>query len=191
MSSSSTANSSDTVKRGSLFSRIFSVSDQFVNYYYYHQSPTNQMIHFVFVPVIALSLIMLCFKVDLQHVDTVRWLIVDVLKLSSEWCNLAVLVSAVLMVYYLILDRIAGFLLSLEFFGMVVLSHYFHLRWIHSPSTYYWFAVIIQVIGWATQFYGHYLEGKRPALIDNVFQIFIAPLFVLFELLFCWVFVWI
>lgn len=108
MSSSSTANSSDTVKRGSLFSRIFSVSDQFVNYYYYHQSPTNQMIHFVFVPVIALSLIMLCFKVDLQHVDTVRWLIVDVLKLSSEWCNLAVLVSAVLMVYYLILDRIAG-----------------------------------------------------------------------------------
>jgi uncharacterized membrane protein YGL010W len=27
-------------------------------------------------------------------------------------------------------------------------------------------------------------EGKRPALVDNVFQIFIAPLFVLFEVLF-------
>jgi len=67
---------------------------------------------------------------------------------------------------------------------MLFLSHYLQGYWLDTPSTYYWFAAIVQIIGWAFQFYGHYLEGKRPALVDNIFQIAIAPLFVLFELLF-------
>jgi uncharacterized membrane protein YGL010W len=38
--------------------------------------------------------------------------------------------------------------------------------------------------GWIIQLIGHYFEGKRPALADNVMQIFNAPLFLTVEVLF-------
>lgn len=38
--------------------------------------------------------------------------------------------------------------------------------------------------GWIIQFLGHAFEGKRPALLDNVMQIFNAPLFLTVEILF-------
>jgi uncharacterized membrane protein YGL010W len=31
------------------------------------------------------------------------------------------------------------------------------------------------------QFLGHHYEGKRPALIDNIFQAFIGPMFLVAE----------
>lgn len=37
--------------------------------------------------------------------------------------------------------------------------------------------------GWIIQLIGHYFEGKRPALADNILQIFNAPLFLTLEIL--------
>ncbi len=39
------------------------------------------------------------------------------------------------------------------------------------------------VVGWALQFLGHHYEGKRPALIDNLFQGFIGPMFLMAEVM--------
>jgi uncharacterized membrane protein YGL010W len=38
--------------------------------------------------------------------------------------------------------------------------------------------------GWAVQLVGHGFEGRRPALADNILQIFNAPLFLTTEVLF-------
>jgi uncharacterized membrane protein YGL010W len=47
-----------------------------------------------------------------------------------------------------------------------------------------WIAfVALFVGGWALQFLGHHYEGKRPALIDNLFQGFIGPMFLVAEAL--------
>jgi uncharacterized membrane protein YGL010W len=35
--------------------------------------------------------------------------------------------------------------------------------------------------GWVLQFPGHFHEGRRPALIDNIFQGFIGPMFLAAE----------
>ena len=35
--------------------------------------------------------------------------------------------------------------------------------------------------GWILQFVGHHYEGKRPALLDNIFQGFIGPMFLVAE----------
>ncbi len=40
------------------------------------------------------------------------------------------------------------------------------------------------VLGWALQLFGHYLEGNRPALLGNLLQIFIAPIYLAAELAF-------
>ncbi len=38
--------------------------------------------------------------------------------------------------------------------------------------------------GWIIQLIGHAFEGRRPALVDNLLQVFNAPLFLLVEVLF-------
>jgi uncharacterized membrane protein YGL010W len=38
--------------------------------------------------------------------------------------------------------------------------------------------------GWILQLVGHVFEGRRPALADNLFQIFIAPIFLCAEIFF-------
>ena len=45
------------------------------------------------------------------------------------------------------------------------------------------FAVLF-VGGWILQFVGHVYEGRRPALTDNLFQIFVAPIFLVAEAFF-------
>jgi uncharacterized membrane protein YGL010W len=46
-----------------------------------------------------------------------------------------------------------------------------------------WFAVLF-VGGWILQLVGHVYEGRRPALTDNLFQIFVAPIFLCAEIFF-------
>jgi uncharacterized membrane protein YGL010W len=45
------------------------------------------------------------------------------------------------------------------------------------------FAVLF-VGGWILQLVGHVFEGRRPALADNLFQIFVAPIFLCAEVFF-------
>ncbi|MFZ5779574.1 MAG: DUF962 domain-containing protein [Pseudomonadota bacterium] len=40
---------------------------------------------------------------------------------------------------------------------------------------------VLFVGGWILQFLGHHYEGRRPALMDNVFQAFIGPMFLVAE----------
>ncbi|HEY6717027.1 MAG TPA: Mpo1-like protein, partial [Reyranella sp.] len=45
-----------------------------------------------------------------------------------------------------------------------------------------WMAFIALFVGgWALQFVGHHYEGKRPALLDNIFQAFNGPMFLTAE----------
>src|SRR5215216_650167 len=45
-----------------------------------------------------------------------------------------------------------------------------------------WIAFIALFVGgWVLQFLGHHYEGKRPALMDNIFQAFIGPMFLVAE----------
>jgi uncharacterized membrane protein YGL010W len=45
-----------------------------------------------------------------------------------------------------------------------------------------WIAFLVLFVGgWVLQFLGHHYEGKRPALLDNIFQAFIGPMFLVAE----------
>ncbi len=46
-----------------------------------------------------------------------------------------------------------------------------------------WFGVLF-VGGWILQLVGHVYEGRKPALADNLFQIFVAPIFLAAEVFF-------
>jgi uncharacterized membrane protein YGL010W len=49
-----------------------------------------------------------------------------------------------------------------------------------------WIAFALAFVGgWVFQLVGHVFEGKRPALVDNLFQALIGPMFLMAE-----IFVW-
>src|SRR5215831_13513972 len=77
-----------------------------------------------------------------------------------------------------------------HFFGvpLVTFSLFLFLGWFRFvdpkvlPITAAIFGVAF-VLGWIIQLAGHAMEGRRPALADNILQVFNAPLFLTVEAL--------
>jgi uncharacterized membrane protein YGL010W len=57
------------------------------------------------------------------------------------------------------------------------------IAWQGALAGWAWFGVLF-VGGWILQLVGHVFEGRRPALADNLFQIFVAPIFLAAEVFF-------
>lgn len=73
--------------------------------------------------------------------------------------------------------------MTIEFVAFYMGANYLEKN-ILTSSNFLITCILIQVVAWGVQFIGHGIEGKRPALVDNLFQIFIAPIFVMLEYLF-------
>ena len=140
-----------------------SLEDQMSFYAAYHQDARNKATHFVGVPVIVLSLMI-----------PLSWL-------RFEGLTAAMVVTVVLLAYYLALDVWLGLAMcvlmgALLWIGQLIADQGALAGWI-------WFGVLF-VGGWILQLVGHVFEGRKPALADNLFQIFVAPIFLCAELFF-------
>jgi uncharacterized membrane protein YGL010W len=146
---------------------VKTLEDQMSFYAAYHQDARNKATHFAGVPLIAFSLMI-----------PLGWLRVDV---GGFALSAALVVTAVLLLYYLVLDVPLG-LAMVAVFGLML--------WAAEPLTQAsftvslgWFLALF-VGGWALQLWGHVFEGRKPALVDNLFQIFVAPIFLAAEVFF-------
>jgi len=133
----------------------------------YHQDARNKATHFIGVPLIAFSLMI-----------PLGWLRADV---GGFALSAALAVTVVLLLYYLVLDIPLG-LAMVAVFGLML--------WAAEPLSLAplavglgWFLVLF-IGGWALQLWGHAFEGRKPALVDNLFQIFVAPIFLAAEVFF-------
>jgi uncharacterized membrane protein YGL010W len=143
------------------------LEEQMGFYAAYHQDSRNKATHFVGVPAIMLSLFI-----------PLAWLRID---LGGLTLSAAMLFAGAVVVYYLILDVPLGL-------AMLALSAL--LVWLGGliaaqglASGWAWFAALF-VGGWILQLVGHGFEGRKPALTENLFQIFVAPLFLVAEVFF-------
>ena len=140
-----------------------SLEDQMSVYAAYHQDARNKATHFIGVPVIVLSLMI-----------PLSWL-------RIEPVSAAMVITAALLAYYLVLDVWLGLAMcvvmgALLWLGQALASQGTLAGWI-------WFGVLF-VGGWILQLVGHVFEGRKPALADNLFQIFVAPIFLAAEVYF-------
>ena len=143
------------------------LEDQMSFYAAYHQDPRNKATHFIGVPAIAFSLMV-----------PLGWLRADVGGFALSG---ALVVAAVLVLYYLMLDLPLGLALAGMFALMLWAAEPLSRAPLATSAT--WFLVLF-VGGWALQLWGHVYEGRRPALVDNLFQIFVAPIFLAAEAFF-------
>ena len=76
--------------------------------------------------------------------------------------------------------------LNTTFAGPPRLNHEYFDRFSSNKTKLFLYTISFFILSWVAQFIGHYIEGKRPALVDNLSQAFIdAPLFSMDYLLIC------
>ncbi len=137
------------------------------SYASYHQHPHTKITHYVGVPLIVFSIMIFLgfFRLSMIGVFSV---------------SLACLGTIALLAYYLKLE----WRLALSLTPVLLLFLWLaHLISANGPTTgSFWTFIIFFVGGWAAQLVGHFVfEKNRPALMDNIWQVLIAPLFLVAE----------
>ena len=136
-------------------------------YLQYHRNTWNKLTHFVGVPILIFSLLI-----------PLGWIRLSIAGVEVTGAHVFV---AVVLVYYFMLDVPLALAMTLFIGCMIYLADKVSLLPIMQGAL--WFVATF-VGGWIVQLVGHVFEGRKPALVDNFFQIFIAPLFLMAEVFF-------
>jgi len=129
--------------------------DTLINHYgESHTNPTNELIHFVAIPLIMLSL---C----------------GMLYAASPWVLYAFLAAS--FVYYARLSVV--FLITMLVWSAVML-------WIIQGlgDRLLTTSIAVFIAAWIFQFVGHKIEGKKPSFFEDIQYLWVGPLFVLSRL---------
>lgn len=117
-----------------------------------HLDHTNEIIHFVCVPLIVLSLLGLV------------WSVHPVLAVAAT--------LAALFYYFRLSPPFAAGMLAMSVAMLGLLS-------LMPAGTVLPLSIAIFVLAWIGQFIGHKIEGKKPSFLDDLRFLLIGPLFVL------------
>lgn len=144
-----------------------SLEEQMAFYAAYHRDARNKATHFVGVPAIMLAILI-----------PLAWVRLDAGGISI---TAAILLAAAVLAYYFFLDVPLALAMLVVISLMIWLAE--TIAALGPGPGWAWFGVLF-VGGWAFQLAGHAFEGRRPALADNLFQIFVAPIFLAAEVFF-------
>ena len=139
---------------------------QLASYAAVHRDWRNKTTHFVGIPIIVFSLLLV---LSLARFELG----------GRDWTlSLAVAIAAVLgwMALDLGIGLVMGLIMAVAWFAAEALAGA-----LGSASSVWMAFIVLFVGGWGLQFLGHHYEGKRPALLDNIFQAFIGPMFLVAE----------
>jgi uncharacterized membrane protein YGL010W len=147
--------------------QVKTLEDQMSFYAAYHQDARNKATHFVGVPMIIVSLFI-----------PLAWLRLEVGGFAVTG---AMVFAAVVLAYYFFLDVPLALATS-----AATIAFLLGADWIARQGMLAGWAAFAALFvgGWIIQLVGHAFEGRKPALADNLFQIFIAPIFLCAELFF-------
>lgn len=142
-----------------------SVADWLSEYGASHQHPTNELLHFLCVPPIVLSVMGLLWSLPVPAAFAAL----------SGWLNWASLAAAAALIYYLLLSPALAVGVLLGFAALLALTRELALL----PWPLWLTSLVIFVLAWIGQFVGHAVEGKRPSFFKDVQFLLIGPLWLL------------
>lgn len=120
-----------------------------------HQNPRNEIIHFVAIPLIVISLL-------------------GLMSAIHPW--LPYVIVAASLVYYARLSMV--FLVAMALFSAIALLMVEAMGpWALAISA------AIFIGSWIAQFVGHKIEGKKPSFLEDLQYLLVGPLFVLSKLM--------
>ena len=144
--------------------------DQLAQYAAYHRDHRNIWTHFVGIPMIVLSVVTLLSRQVLAAPHVGAYVL---------YVTPALVVSAVVSMYYLRLDLRYGLVMAALLALCCAAADTVAL----GTSSAQWLGAGIGlfVVGWIIQFVGHYFEGRKPAFVDDLIGLLIGPLFIVAE----------
>lgn len=145
--------------------------EYFDEYAVSHQNETNQAIHYICVPLIFFSVIGLLMSIPTTFLE-------NIFNASNPLLeNWAVFVGLVISVFYLRL----GFWYFTEMLFVILLCIIANF-WIGNFVNLLYASIIIFVLAWIGQFYGHKIEGAKPSFLKDLEFLLIGPLWVIQKL---------
>ncbi|MEE4244761.1 MAG: Mpo1-like protein [Kangiellaceae bacterium] len=126
-----------------------------------HQNKTNKLIHWLCVPAIFWSVILMVWSIPVPTALQV-----------TPWLNWATIGLAVIMLFYVIIS------IKLSV-GMLVFSA--AMVWLSSmvADAAAWptwqIGLVIFVVAWVLQFIGHKIEGKKPSFFKDILFLLVGP----------------
>ena len=140
------------------------LNDHLSQYAAYHRDRRNIVTHFIGIPMIVLSIVVLLARP-----------VFDVAGLPVSAATLAVIAATL---YYLRLDLRFGVVMGVLLAACLAVAQA-TAGW--TTGAWATFGVGLFVVGWVIQFVGHIFEGRKPAFVDDVMGLIIGPLFVVAE----------
>lgn len=148
--------------------KLRTLDQQMAVYAACHRDPVNRLTHFAGVPLIMFALLLV-----------LSW---PGVTLAGVPVTVAMVLTVLLLAYYFALDTALAAAMTV-FTGLLLAA----AHWLASsqPPAVGWtvFAACF-VGGWILQLVGHAFEGRRPALVDSLWQVFVAPIFLMAEVFF-------
>ena len=142
------------------------LQDWYDDYAVSHQNKTNQQIHYVCVPVIFFSIVGLLMSIPNGFLTG--------LGLENPMIgNWAVIVLIPVLIFYLRLS-FPLFLRMLGFSTLCIIGNYYLGQYLPLLMT----SLVIFVLAWIGQFYGHKVEGKKPSFLKDLQFLLIGPAWV-------------
>jgi len=130
-----------------------------------HQDETNKAIHWICVPLIFFSIVGLIASIPSEGLQ--RFIGPD-----SPYANWAGIVLALILIYYVTISipLSVGMLLFgvLCLFGVNLISKF-------GIAPLWLICIVIFILAWIGQFYGHKVEGKKPSFFKDVQFLLIGP----------------
>lgn len=125
-----------------------------------HKNETNKLIHWICVPAIVFSILGLLYAVKLPF------------YIAGYQLNIGLLISVVAWMYYFSLSPS----LSVGMFFYLVICMFIAYFIESTRSIPLWlFSVIIFILAWIGQFFGHKIEGKKPSFLKDIQFLLIGP----------------
>ena len=129
-----------------------------------HRHPVNQWVHIFCVPAIFVSTLGLFWLIPVG-----QWLGLE--GAAAYWVNGGTLLAVLCMPFYLRLSM--G--VSLLMLGWLAVSIAVVTLVDRSALSLGWSALVLWLVAWAVQVWGHKVEGKKPSFTDDLVFLLVGP----------------
>ncbi len=131
-----------------------------------HQNPTNKLIHWICIPLIMLSLMMLLQQIEFFNLDGRSWHGAHALVIFAS-------------LYYLFLSVKLALGMLLISMGLLALMSSLSSLALSLGMASWLLGLGIFVFAWIFQFIGHKIEGKKPSFLKDLQFLLIGPMWLL------------
>ena len=125
-----------------------------------HKNETNKLIHWICVPIIVFSILGMLYAVKLPF------------TLGDYQLNVGLIISVAVLLYYFSLSASLSVGMFLYLLVCMLLANLIESSRI---MPLWLFSIIIFVLAWVGQFYGHKIEGKKPSFLKDLQFLMIGP----------------